>query len=401
MNQIVTIFQNIRETDTPFWKDVKYILKRIKDGKSKELVKDIRQEKDKGKRNELKKNLPAICFSGKFNKRQDSALIEHSGLICLDFDGYKKKKDLLEDKENFQNNKYVFSVFVSPSGNCIKVLVKIQADPDIHTKYFNSLKKELNSPFFDSTTKNISRVCYESYDPLLYLNPTSSVWENIEEEEYEEKNTYKDVPTIRITDENKIVEILIKWWEKKYPMVEGQRNHHVYILAMAFNDFGINKSLASFVCNRYVSNTFSKNEIETTIKSAYSRTENFGTKFYEDTETINEIKQRLKRGESKKNIRNDLESTELESEVIENVLAKAEEDKSFKFWHKNEKGTIKIIPIKFKQYLEDSGFYKYCPQGSRNYVFVKVTNNLIDHRSEKEIKDYVLDHLYSFEDVSI
>ena len=401
MNQIVTIFQNIRETDTPFWKDVKYILKRIKDGKSKELVKDIRQEKDKGNRNELKKNLPAICFSGKFNKRQDSALIEHSGLICLDFDGYKKKKDLLEDKENFQNNKYVFSVFVSPSGNGLKVLVKIPADPDNHTKYFNSLKKELNSPFFDSTTKNISRVCYESYDPLLYLNPTSSVWENIEEEEYEEKNTYKDVPTIRITDENKIVEILIKWWEKKYPMVEGQRNHHVYILAMAFNDFGINKSLASFVCNRYVSNTFSKNEIETTIKSAYSRTENFGTKFYEDTETINEIKQRLKRGESKKNIRNDLESTELESEVIENVLAKAEEDKSFKFWHKNEKGTIKIIPIKFKQYLEDSGFYKYCPQGSRNYVFVKVTNNLIDHTSEKEIKDYVLDHLYSFEDVSI
>ena len=191
MNQIVTIFQNIRETDTPFWKDVKYILKRIKDGKSKELVKDIRQEKDKGNRNELKKNLPAICFSGKFNKRQDSALIEHSGLICLDFDGYKKKKDLLEDKENFQNNKYVFSVFVSPSGNGLKVLVKIPADPDNHTKYFNSLKKELNSPFFDSTTKNISRVCYESYDPLLYLNPTSSVWENIEEEEVALKLGYK------------------------------------------------------------------------------------------------------------------------------------------------------------------------------------------------------------------
>ena len=43
------------------------------------------------------------------------------------------------------------------------------------------------------------------------------------------------------------------------------------------------------------------------------------------------------------------------SEVIEDEdekkriedLAKAEEDKSFKFWHKNEKGTIKIIPIKF------------------------------------------------------
>ena len=185
MNQLVTIFQNIRETDTPFWKDVKYILNRIKEGTSKELVKDIRQEKDKNKRNELKKNLPAICFSGKFNKRQDVALLEHSGLMCLDFDGYKKKKDLLEDKENFQNNKYVFSVFVSPSGNGLKVLVKIPADPENHVKYFNSLKKEFNSSFFDTTTKNISRVCYESYDPLLYCNPNSSLWESIEEEEYE------------------------------------------------------------------------------------------------------------------------------------------------------------------------------------------------------------------------
>ena len=38
-----------------------------------------------------------------FNKRQDVALLEHSGLMCLDFDGYKKKKDLLEDKENTHN----------------------------------------------------------------------------------------------------------------------------------------------------------------------------------------------------------------------------------------------------------------------------------------------------------
>ena len=72
-----------------------------------------------------------------------------------------------------------------------------------------------------------------------------------------------------------------------------------------------------------------------------------------------------------------------------------------KFWSKNEKGTIKVIPILFKKFLEDSGFYKYCPEGGKNYVFVKVTNNLIDHTSEKEIKDFILDKLYHFEDVSI
>ena len=41
-----------------------------------------------------------------------------------------------------------------------------------------------------------------------------------------------DKPTIPVTDENKIVEILVKWWEKKYPMMEGQRNHHAYVLVV-------------------------------------------------------------------------------------------------------------------------------------------------------------------------
>ncbi len=401
MPQVVTIFKNIRETETPFFKDVTYILNRIKDGKSKELVKNIRGEKNKNIRNELKKELPAVCFSGKFNKRADSSIVEHSGLICLDFDGYEKKKDLLEDKENFQNNKFVFSVFVSPSGNGLKVLVKIPSEPENHTKYFNALKKEFDSQYFDSTSKNISRVCYESYDPLLYLNETSSVWETIEEETYEEKSTFKDVPVLKITDENKIVDILIKWWQLKYPMVEGQRNHNVYILAMAFNDFGISKTLASFVCNQYSSSDFSQREIETTINSAYSNTQNFATKFYEDTETINDVRLRLKRGDSKLDIRRDLQDTNIELDVIESVIEKAEEDTTDRFWSKNEKGTIKIIPILFKKFLEDNGFYKYCPEGGKNYVFVKVTNNLIDHTSEKEIKDFILDYLIDLDDMSI
>ena len=78
MPHIVTIFQNIRETETPFIKDVTYILQRIKNGKNQDLVKKIRAEKDKGKRNDLKKNLPAICFSGEFKKRSDSSIENHS-----------------------------------------------------------------------------------------------------------------------------------------------------------------------------------------------------------------------------------------------------------------------------------------------------------------------------------
>ena len=401
MSLEVTIFKNIRDIDTPHFKDVYYILNRIKEGTSANLVKRIRKEKDKSARNELKKELPAICFSGKFNKRADNSIQKHSGLVCLDFDGYEKTQDLLQDKERFQKNKYVFSAFISPSGSGLKVIVKIPPDAENHTKYFNALEKEFNSEYFDKTTKNISRVCYESFDPLIYINDKSFIWETLEEEEYREVNSKKDAPTIPITDENKIVDILVKWWTKKYPMSEGQRNQNVYILAMAFNDYGINQSLASFVCNQYQSSDFRLQEIETTIKSAYSNRQNFGSKYYEDTDTINEITQRLRRGEPKKKIRRQLQDAGLEDQVIEQVVDKAEENGTLNFWSKSDKGLIKIVPIVFKKFLEDNGFFKYCPQGSKNYVFVKVTNNLVDHTSEKEIKDYILLHLEKLDDISI
>ena len=401
MSNKVTIFKNIRETEAPFFKSIEFILNRIKQGSSASLVKRIRKEKNKSDRNDLKRQLPAICFSGEFNKRSDSSLLNHSGYICLDFDGYNKQKDLLQDKEKFQKNKFVLSVFISPSGLGLKVIVKIPQDPDNHKKYFNSLEKEFNSEYFDKTTKNVSRVCYESYDPLIYINTKSLVWTLKEDDEYKEVHARKDIPTIPISDENKIVEILLKWWHKKYPMTEGVRNENLFKLAMAFNDFGVNKALAEHVCLEYKSKDFKTQEIKTTINSAYSNAKNFGSKYYEDTDKINEISQRLRRGEAKKKIRQHLEESMLESEVIDSILDKAEAESEDKFWSKSDKGVIKAVPILFKKFLEDNGYYKYCPEGSRNYVFVKVTNNLIDHTSEKEIKDFVLGYLEKIEDLTI
>ena len=95
----ITIFKDIKETSQPFYRQAIVILQRIKDGASKELVKRIRDEKDKEKVNTLKQKLPAVCFSGNFTKRNDKSLNQHSGLICLDFDGYPSNRDLLQEKE--------------------------------------------------------------------------------------------------------------------------------------------------------------------------------------------------------------------------------------------------------------------------------------------------------------
>jgi len=398
----ITIFKDIRETSQPFYRNINVIIKRIQEGSSKELVKRIRAEKDKEKRNKYKQSLPAICFSGKFTKRNDVSLQKHSGFICLDFDGYKKNRDLLQEKERLSKNKYIYSVFISPSGKGLKALVKIPKDPDNHKNYFLSLQHALNSEYFDKTSKNISRVCYESYDPLIHINENSSVWDKIVEQEYTEVNKHLDIPTIPVTDENKIVDILTKWWVKKYPMIEGQRNHNIYVLAAAFNDFGVNQNLAEYVMNGFSSEDFNQEEIRRTITSAYANKQNFGTKYYEDEDQVNQVREKLKRGVSKKEIRSQLKESSVEINTIENVIVRLEEEQSnSKFWTKNDKGVIKIVHILFKSFLEENGFYKFNPEGSKSYVFVRVTNNLIDHTSEKEIKDFILNHLLEVDDATV
>jgi len=409
MHQI-TIFRNIQDTSTPFHRDVRVVLDRIRDGANpngvaiptKDIVKKVRAEKRKAERNELKKQLPAICFSGTFTKRLDSAIQEHSGIICLDFDGYEKKKDLLSDKKKLSDSKYSYAVFVSPSGNGLKVLVKVPADIDNHKNFFNSLENYYQNPHFDKTSKNISRVCYESHDPLIHINENSSLWDRIDEIEYTPIHKHLDAPTIPITDENKVVERLVKWWEKKYPMVEGQRNHNTYVLAAAFNDFGINRSLAEYVLARYQGEGFKEEEIKATVASAYNQTANFNTKCYEDEDRLNQVKNKLRRGVSKKEIRSQLEDLPIEGGVIDSVINSLEEEQASQtFWDKSEKGQIKIVHILFKDFLEENGFFKYCPEGSKNYVFVRVTNNLIDHTSEKEIKDFILEYLLELDDIAV
>jgi len=398
----ITIFKDIKETAQPFYRKVDVILKRIQEGSSKDLVKRIRAEKDKEKRNLLKQQLPAICFSGTFTKRNDSSLQNHSGLICLDFDGYKTNKDMLQEKERLSKNKYIFALFISPSGKGLKAVVKIPQEPENHKNYFLSLQHHVNSEYFDKTCKNISRVCYESYDPLLYVNANSSTWDKIVEQEYTEVIKHVDIPTIPVTDENKIVDILTKWWQKKYPMIEGQRNQNIYILAAAFNDFGVNQTLAEYVMNSFSSQNFSATEIKRTISSAYAQKQNFGTKYYEDEDKVNLVREKLKRGVSKKEIRSQLEESDVEVGTIENVLVRLEDEQSnSKFWTKNDKGVIKIVHISFKSFLEENGFYKFNPEGSRSYVFVRVTNNLIDHTSEKEIKDFILNYLLEIDDLTV
>ena len=387
----VTIFKSVKDTSVPFYRDVDFILSRIKEGKSKELIEKIRKEKDKELRNKIKQQLPAICFSGEFSDRKDKSILKHSGIICLDFDGFKTKKELLNKKQEIKNDVHTHSVFISPSGNGLKVLVKVPSDIDNHVKYFMSLQDYYNCSEFDTTCKNISRVCYESYDKDIFINKNSSVYESKEVLNHEQHEYKNHSPTLVLTKQDAIVDRLKKWWENKYGMIDGQRNNNIYILASSLNDFGIDKGLASYVMSEYVSDGFTFNEMSATINSAYQNASNYNTRFFEDSEAIDQIKNKLKIGVPKKEIRNILKTKGYDPDTIDTVIKEEERsDKGSEFWIKSEKGVVSIIPFKFKEFLEKHGFYKYTPEGSTNYIFIVIKSNIIDNTTDDLIKDYVL-----------
>jgi hypothetical protein len=280
------------------------------------------------------------------------------------------------------------------------VIVKIPPDAQNHKLYFNALEEHFSSDHFDTTSKNISRVCYESYDPLIYINKDSSMWSVMSEPDYQEREAVE--VSVPITDESKISEILVKWWTKNYPMNEGVRNQNAFILAAAFNDFGVNKSLAKHIISNYESSDFTNKEITTTIDSAYKAVDKFGSKAYEDQDRINDLKSKSRRGTSREEIKKELEDNGIDPVKADQIVAKVEEESgTYIFWSKSDGGKVKLYPIYFKEFLEDHGYYKYYPSGSDSYVYIRVENNLVSQVNESDIKDFVLSHLIEMEDISI
>ena len=148
-------------------------LERIRSGKSKELVQKAREAKTKKEADELKKKLPAVCFSGLFNKRKDSELVEHSGYIVLDFDNVS---NITQKRNELCRISYITAVWVSPSGKGLKALVQIEWKT-MHKEHFDALMNDFSD--IDKTGRNVSRLCFESYDPDLYFNPNAEVYSKL------------------------------------------------------------------------------------------------------------------------------------------------------------------------------------------------------------------------------
>lgn len=192
----VSVFPSINKTYSPPQKvNVSKVLNRIKHGDKglKGLIEEIRS--GKGNRDLLKEQLLAVIFSGycgnpvkKTNRstgleydsyRSDASLSEHSGLCVIDLDKLGSDDDVQRWKEHFKTDKHVYSVFISPSGDGLKVLYRIEPDIKMHRNFYRAIIRDLRSLGLDvdTTSINESRVCYISYDPEIYVNEDATKYE--------------------------------------------------------------------------------------------------------------------------------------------------------------------------------------------------------------------------------
>ena len=202
---IVTIYRDITSTKDPFHTPVEIIFKRIREGKSKAIIDKIRAEADKKERNNLKKQLPSICFSGIFANRSNDSISKHSGLVAIDFDHLG---DNLQDvKKRMIADPYTFACFISPSGDGLKVIVKIPAKKITHADSCRALVDYYKNDKLDNF-EDVARVCYESYDPEIYTNYDSKEFTFLKEKDKVKKT---QSPEVRIYDTTEIYNRLLVW----------------------------------------------------------------------------------------------------------------------------------------------------------------------------------------------
>jgi hypothetical protein len=389
----VTIYKKATDVSNGFTKDVKFCLERIKQGKSKEMVEWLRSlSKDEYDKN--KNKLPGVCFNGVFEYRSKAGIKEHSGLCILDFDKFETTKDTIDFKNSLCDDDYIFSCWISPSGKGLKALVKIPKDVENHKEYFKALKLYYNHKNWDDSGSDVSRFCFESYDPDLYINDNSKLWDKIDLPEVEDIGSV-DV-SIPVKSDNLIINNLLKWFELKYN--SSERNNSLFKLASALNDFGINKSVAEQTLYQFEQPGFDRSEIYKILNSAYKKTNAFGTKFFEDKTIKQKIEKQIRIGKSKKEVIDSY--SDFDKKEIEKCIDEIKEDISVSdFWYYNDKGKINLSPHKYKFWLQQNNFFKYFPTDSNTFTFIKIEQNLVEETSEKRIKDFVLEHLLSRNDI--
>lgn len=118
-------------------------------------------------------NFDYVTFGGIYTTRQATSLVSASGYLCDDIDHVDNPRECIEMlKDDALLDPLL--LFVSPSGDGVKMVVDIDLDQASYEDYYHAIGNYLKQRYgieHDSKCKAQVQACFLPYDPDIYINP--------------------------------------------------------------------------------------------------------------------------------------------------------------------------------------------------------------------------------------
>lgn len=260
---LIGIHKNYFDPKPSFTCQVADFCLNVQNGDYQEEVEAVRKLSTKDERDKIKATLPAATLSGTFTERKGSALVKHSGFICVDLDakGNPNVNNWGVERDKLMHIKNVFFAAKSVSGQGLFLLIPI-TQPERHRAHFDQLIIDMakHNYAIDKSCRDVSRLRGMSYDPDARFNYEAVPYDRI----YTPK---KRAP--RQHDKEPDIAALEKWLSNKGEVyVEGNRNNYLFQLSAACARTNVPRSsIEQHIDCRYNLNS---NEVNSILKSAYT-----------------------------------------------------------------------------------------------------------------------------------
>lgn len=169
-----SIYPNIWTTASHTIVSFEQLRELIASTEMKSKIDALRSASDEKQRQFIKSSLPNITVNGVFPHRCDDGITIYNQVTALDFDHIPTSK-MTQVREMLIRNPLTHYLFISPSGNGYKVLVKHDnVRPEFHWNLYAQLLQVFgNIPYTDKGVHDLSRATFLSYDGEGYFNPLS------------------------------------------------------------------------------------------------------------------------------------------------------------------------------------------------------------------------------------
>lgn len=234
-----------------------------------------------------KKKLPVALINGIFGYRNNQGLKDYSCYACLDLDyNLPEENDKVRDDWNrIILDPCVRMAFHSPRGGIKVIFQHNLTDPTYHKELIDDLNKHLGISSFDPSCSDLARATFISYDPGVYFNPSSQVYQFTPpsgkpinpytpkpvknyKTNIQFQNKFTTHPPTLTTE--KAIQEIQKKSDQYFPVCVGMRNSNTFIFACKLRDYGVAQDEAEkYLILRYVQDGFDGNEIADIVANAY------------------------------------------------------------------------------------------------------------------------------------